>query len=227
MKITLKIILSCVILSISHNTTSQTQNDTSNKIKFSPKIGLTIANHKIKSTIDGLDNDRKTILGFLVGIGANKPINEKLSIESGFYIVQKGSKSTEEGEEDFNYSDELRMLYVDVPIFAKYKLDDQEESLTFYGGLQPSYLLNAKLTTIMNDFETSETVTDNYKKFDIAVSIGVGYFFNNRFSIHFHYNYGLIDINKKSDQVENNYFETFNRVIKFSIAYKLGERNNN
>jgi hypothetical protein len=209
---------------------SQTQKDTlSKKIKYTPKVGLTIANHKEKSDVGTSNSNRKAILGFMVGVGINKPINKQLSIESGIYLTQKGSKSAEngfsDGQEFFSYSDELRMLYIDVPIMARYTLfDEGEGGLAFYAGLQPSLLLNAKQKNKTANEENSQTVTENFKKFDAAASIGVGYLFKNGLGLHINYDYGFVNINKSSTPNGSNYFKTYNRVFKFSIGYQLGKK---
>lgn len=226
----LKLIVALTILSITVSINSQTKKETfSKKIKYTPKVGLTIANHKEKSEIGNSDTKRKAILGFMVGVGMNKPINEHLSIESGVYLTQKGSKSVDEGfsdgEEFYSYSDVLKMLYIDVPLLAQYTLFESDEGgLAFYGGVQPSLLLNAKQTNKTANSENKETVTNFFKKFDVAATLGVGYLFPNGISIHARYDHGLTDINVDSTPNGSNYFKTYNRVFKFSVGYQLGRK---
>jgi len=227
MKTSLKIILSCLIFSISSTANGQSQGDTTNKkIKLSPRIGLTIANHKEKIENGSTESGRKAILGFKAGVGITKSIKNNLSLESGLYLVQKGSKSSEEGisdgDEFFSYSDILRMLYIDVPILLRYRLNKEDEnSFAFYGGVQPSFLLNARRNSKEANSQSNESVTDFFKIFDAAASIGVGYLFNNGFGINAAYDYGFININKNSDHNGLNYFKTYNRVFKVSIIYQL------
>jgi hypothetical protein len=231
MKTNLKLIATLAILSMTVSVNSQTQKDTlSKKIKLTPKVGLTIANHKEKSEVGTSDSKRKAVLGFMAGVGLNKSIHPHLSIESGLYLAQNGSKSAEngfnDGEEFYSYSDVLKMLYIDVPLLARYTLFEADEGgLAFYGGVQPSLLLNAKLKSKNPGNETTETVTKNFKKFDVAATFGVGYLFTNGISIHARYDHGLTDINVDSTPNGSNYFKTYNRVFKFSVGYQLGKKN--
>ena len=216
MKTIKKLLLIILSLSFTFNVLGQNDdNSSSKKIKFSPEVGLTIANQKTESDFDG--EDRKSILGFLAGVGINFPLNEKIAVDSGVFFAQKGSKS---GGSD--YEDKLKMLYIDVPILAKVNLG--ENGFAIFGGVQPSFLLNAKQESsgpnINND---SETVTDQFEKFDLAAVLGLGYLFGNGISLHTSYDLGLLDISKGDDEFD--YFDTKNRVFKFSIGYVIDKEN--
>lgn len=231
-----KLVMSCLCSCIAITALGQAKYDTlsnyndtiSKKIKFSPRFGLTYSNHKEKSE-HSFEGKRKPILGFMVGVATNKPITDNLVIESGFFLAQKGSKSDSDGfsdeEEYYEYSDILRMLYIDVPLLVRYTLFKTDESgLAFYGGLQPSFLLNAKRTNKTANTEEKETVTKLFKKFDATAIIGAGYLFENGLVINASYDHGLVNINKRSEPNGDNYFKTYNRVFKISIAYQLGKK---
>jgi len=230
-----KLLLCCIYFSITYAVNSQNNNDTlynqkdktSKEIRFSPKLGLTYANHKQKSEHTS-GSKRKAIFGFMAGVGLVKPITENIAFESGIFLAQKGSKSDSDGfsdgDEYYEYSDILRMLYADIPLLIRYRLNEDGNTLAFYGGVQPSFLLNAKQTNKTANTEDKETVTDRFKKFDAAASIGVGYQFENGIGINANYEHGLVNINKSSEPNGNNYFKTYNRVFKISVAYRLGEK---
>jgi len=139
---------------------------------------------------------------------------------SGVLVTQKGSKF-EGGGDGYSYEDELKMLYLDIPVKASFS--PNQSGFNIQAGVQPSVLMNAKQKTkMMGDETDSQKVTDNYKTLDVAAVGSVRLNFDNGLQAAVGYDHGITDINKNENNIEG-LPKTFNRVLRFSLGYNFNQ----
>ena len=157
--------------------------------------------------------------GFYGGASVNVPLGSQFSVEPGVYYSQKGY----EMKGDFaikgldflgaNAKAKLNTQYIDIPLLLKADVG----GLQIFAGPQVSYLVNADLKTTagalgINLFSRSMDATDNFNRWDAAVTGGVGYQFSNGVNIRASYDHGL----SKVDANQN--VESYNRAFKVGVG---------
>ena len=163
----------------------------------------------------------KGTIGWHVGGYVNIPITRGLSFEPGLSYTKKGYGI----KGDFQIS-ALKMLginigaqvmqhYIDMPMVVKV---DVYKGLNVYAGPQVSYLvrstLNAKAGLLgISLFNRGFGITERFNKFDIGLTGGLGYQFNNGLNIQAGYDHGLSKLDK------NNNYDIHNRVVKVSLGF--------
>lgn len=161
--------------------------------------------------------------GFFAGMSVGIPLNEQITVEPGIYYAQKGIEMQGElgikGIEFLgaNARARLQSNYIDVPILLKANLGG---GLKIFAGPQVSYLASSNLKTTagvlgINLFNNTLNASDQFNKWDMAVTGGVSYEFKNGFSISGAYDYGLTRIDA------NNSINGFNSSIKVGIGMKF------
>ena len=117
--------------------------------------------------------------------------------------------------QDFSWT----TTYLNIPILANYYI---VKGLAIKAGIQPGFLLSSKAKYQENkgglwvDFEN--TSTDNMKKFDLSIPMGLSYEFSN-FVIDARYNLGLMKIAKDSESFTDG--DAKNSVIMLTVGYKI------
>lgn len=160
--------------------------------------------------------------GFFVGGYADLPISENFSIEPGVFYSQKGY--VVRGSLDskvlnllgVNAKAQLNSSYIDVPVLAKARFSGFE----IFAGPQVSYLANASLSTTagalgFNVLNEKMDATNQFNKWDAAITGGVGYQFGNGLNLRAAYDYGLVRVDN------GNSFNAYNRAIKVGIGYSF------
>ena len=143
--------------------------------------------------------------GFFAGAYATIPLSEKISLEPGLYYTQKGYELR--GELGFkgleflgaNAKATLQSDYIDIPILLKANLG----GLQVFAGPQISYLAQSKLRSSagvlgLNLFNNSLDATDQFNRWDMAATAGIGFQFKGGVNLSAAYDYGLskVDANK-------------------------------
>lgn len=160
--------------------------------------------------------------GFFAGGYATVPVSENVSIEPGVYYTQKGyelgGSFSLKGAEflSANAKAQLNTTYIDVPLLAKVNLS----GLQVFAGPQASYLADAKLRTTagalgFNIVDNTLDAKDQFNQWDFALTGGLGYAFNNGFSISAQYDHGL----SKVDKGQN--FDSYNRAFKVGVGLRF------
>lgn len=157
--------------------------------------------------------------GFFAGGNANIPITTNFSIEPGLYYSQKGYDLV--GNFDIkgieflgaNAKAGLQTQYIDLPVLLKANFN----GFQIFAGPQVSYLAHANLKTTagilgINILNKMMDVSDQFNRWDAAVTAGIGYQFTNGINIMASYDYGLT----KMDANQN--VNAFNRAIKVGIG---------
>ena len=161
-------------------------------------------------------------LGFFAGANASIPVSDLDSIEPGLYYSQKGYQMKGElnlkGVEFLgaNAKATLTSNYVDIPVLLKLNFN----GLQLFAGPQLSYLAKADLRTTagalgFNVLDKTMEATDQFNRWDAAVTGGIGYQFANGFNISASYDHGLskVDANKSLD--------SYNRSFKLGLGFNF------
>ena len=161
--------------------------------------------------------------GFYAGGFVNLPLGSVISIEPGLYYSQKGyTMSGDLSIKSINFLSanakaELQSSYIDAPLVFSANLAG---GLQVFAGPQVSYLVKNNLQVKagalgLSLFKKNMDVTNNFKKWDVGLTGGIAYQFNNGLNIQAGYDYGLskVDANKS--------LNSYNRSIKVGIGMSL------
>ena len=152
--------------------------------------------------------------GFFAGAYTSIPVSEIISIEPALYYSQKGYElngALKGKGVDFlgvNASAALNMHYIDLPVLLKANLG----GLQVFGGPQVSYLAQADLRTSagllgINLLNTTLDATDQFNRWDVGLTGGLGYQFNNGVNVMASYDHGLSRVD--AGQRLNSYNRSF------------------
>lgn len=160
--------------------------------------------------------------GFFVGGNVSIPVSDLVSVEPGLYYSEKGYDMRGDlnlkGVEFLgaNAKAKLSSHYVDLPVLLKLNFN----GLQVFAGPQVSYLTKADLRTTagalgFNVLDKTMDATNQFNRWDAAVTGGVGYQFPGGFNVSASYDYGLskVDANKS--------FDSYNRGFRAGIGFKF------
>ncbi len=199
---------------------------------FGAKLGGALTNFTISDAEDGTpDNDSK--FGFYAGVVAEYMFNDQFAFAPELEIATAGAKNTVETSETqygltttTSGSEDLKMLYLNVPIMFKY-YPNENISLDF--GPQLGFLMSAKydydykvkvvddtgsVLAENSDSEKDKDIKDNFNSTDCGLNIGATYKMESGLFINARYYLGLSNIGKDTGDatIKNN-------AIKFGIGY--------
>lgn len=161
--------------------------------------------------------------GVFAGAFANVPLGGNISVEPGLYYTEKGYEVR--GELGFkgleflgaNAKAQLQQQYIDIPVLLKADLGG---GLQLFAGPQVSYLAKSNLRTTagilgINLLNRNIDATDQFNRWDMGVTGGVGYQFKNGLNLSAAYDYGLtkVDANKNVNG--------YNTAIKVGIGFRF------
>lgn len=158
--------------------------------------------------------------GFFAGTYAAIPFSDVLSLEPALYYSQKGyeMKGTVNIKgADFlgaNAKAQLNSQYIDMPVLLKANFS----GFQLFAGPQVSYLMQADLRTTagvlgLNLLNTKTDASNQFNRWDVAATAGVGYQFSNGVNIMAAYDYGL----SKADA--NRSLKSYNRAFKIGVGF--------
>ena len=145
--------------------------------------------------------------GFFAGTYATVPLGGAISFEPGLYYTEKGyelkGELTLKGLEFLgaNAKAQLKQQYIDIPLLLKANLGD---GFQVFAGPQISYLAKSDLKTTagllgFNLLNKTMDATDQFNRWDAAVTGGLGYSFKNGMNISASYDYGLSKLDKNQN----------------------------
>lgn len=164
----------------------------------------------------------KNHTGFYAGASTGIPLSKIMSIEPGVYYTQKGYELN--GDLNIkglsflgaNAKAKLQSNYIDIPVLLKANIN----GLQLFAGPQLSYLTKADLNASAGLFGISLLnktwdVTDQFNRWDMGVTGGVGYQLPNGLGFSVSYDRGLskVDANKN--------INSYNQVFKAGISYNF------
>lgn len=157
--------------------------------------------------------------GFHLGGFLSVPVNEHFLIEPGLYYSTKGLRV----EQTLNQNSFLRVQtqiqneshYLDLPVVAKVNLG---KGFQIFAGPQVSYLLTNKVKAEAGvlglSFDRDFTWNQGLRKFDFALTGGMGYQFVNGVQLSLGYDHGLTTLDEGRSNIN-----AYNRAVKFSVGY--------
>lgn len=153
-------------------------------IQFGIKGGLNF------SSLYGEAEYFETVTSFNFGFIAEIPIKENFSFQPELLYSGQGSSGG---------GNTLDLSYLNLPLIGKYYV---AKGFSLEAGPQIGYLSSAKLN--------GSSVTNNYKRMEVGVNVGIGYKLDNGINFGVRYNFGLTNIND---------FYGRNGVLQFSVGY--------
>lgn len=161
--------------------------------------------------------------GFYAGAYASIPLTEGMSVEPGLFYSEKGYELNGDltikgaGFLGANAKAKLQSQYLDIPIVLK---ADLGSGIQIFAGPQFSYLMKADLNTTagllgINLLNNKMDVTEQFNRWDAAVTMGAGYKLSNGINITASYDYGLSKIDKNQNT------KAYNNAIKIGIGIQL------
>ena len=179
------------------------------------------------SFFDRLALNRKAVsdadVRHYAGAYATLPLGGNISLEPGLYYTEKGYEVKGElglkGLEFLgaNAKAQLQQQYIDIPVLLKADLGG---GLQIFAGPQVSYLAKSNLKTTagllgFNLLNKTMDVTDQFNRWDMGVTGGVGFQFKNGLNLSAAYDYGLskVDANKSVNG--------YNTAFKVGIGFRF------
>ena len=178
-----------------------------------------------------LENKLKNHLSFSGGIYVGYILNKNFNLRGELLYTTKGYdeiktviQNTGKSITDSN----TPIRYLEIPLLVTYTLDlhDEKYKPYFLGGLVPSYMLSVPtFTGTVTNYDASGKVTstktgqktapsDEIKRLDVGLALGVGTVFQNGLGIEFRYNSGLSSIATKGEINNKHFALTFSYRIK-------------
>ena len=160
--------------------------------------------------------------GYFAGASVSIRLNEMLSLEPGVYYAQKGvelrGQLAIKGLEFLgaNARAKLTSHYIDLPLVLKANIN----GFQIFTGPQISYLAKADLKTTagalgFNLLNKTMDATEQFNRWDVGITGGIGYQFDNGFNVSASYDHGLtkIDANKNMD--------AYTRSFKVGVGFRF------
>lgn len=207
-----------------------------------PKVGILSARISNTPDLDIFDNagrgravmKRDFFPGVQVGLEAEYQVNDWLGLAAGLqYSLQgaawKNRSSIIDDQQVFVHDTKTALGYVQLPIVANFYV---MEGLALKTGVQLGFLTNARSeaqmdvttkdratnTTTTFHFSDKDTSTEDFKKFEVAIPVGISYEFDSHFVLDMRYTFGLTRVNKDE---EPGFKNNFNQSLAISFGYKF------
>jgi hypothetical protein len=215
-----------LLLSITLSTLTFAQS----KISFGVNAGLSYAGMR-GDAVNNLDNllnfsngavTPNNVAGFYAGAHVILPVAGTVSIQPGLYYTEKGYGLTGslniKGVGFLGASAKATLLsqYVDIPVLLKVDLG----GFQIFAGPQFSYLMKADLKAKagilgINLLNSTIDATQQFNRWDAAITGGIGYKFGNGINISASYDYGLsrLDANQSTN--------AYNQGFKIGVGIDL------
>ena len=157
--------------------------------KYGFRLGINISS--LNSDLSGDFEDGR--VGVAAGFLAEFPINNKWSLQPEIQYSAQG-----------NQNDQLRTDYINLPILLKYNFTD---IVNVFAGPQAGLKIW--------EWENNE----NYKTFDFAAVVGLGFNITENFFADVRYAYGLVNVFEDDGLFGN--FDANSSNIQIGVGYKL------
>lgn len=160
--------------------------------------------------------------GFFAGAYASIPVSDGISLEPGLFYSQKGYDLTGDltikgaGFLGANAKAKLQSEYIDIPVLLKVNIS----GLQLFAGPQFSYLSKANLNSTagllgFNLLNNNMDVTQQFNRWDVGVTGGIGYKLSNGININASYDYGLSKLDKNQNT------NAYNQAFKVGFGIEL------
>ena len=171
-------------------TNVQAQTNDSSNAQIGVKGGVNFSNMYTEDV-----DDNNVLTSFNAGFYASIPLTSSIAIQPEFLYSRKGAE-LEYDNAFVTGKAKFKLNYIEVPVLVKVNLTD---NISIHAGPYFAYLIDAKVTNETDggnfDFE-EEYNNDDFNKFDVGLSAGLGFDFNS-IGIGARYNYGLSTVGKE------------------------------
>lgn len=199
-------------------------------ITIQPRLGVTASEltHTPKLPIAGVPGasiDADLTAGFFIGADVEYYLTDRIGLSAGLNFAQAGTgwKNTDvviNGVKGSFTDMKIQTTYLNVPLMFNYYV---LKGFALKAGVQMSFLTNAKakakFSTDMGagtyNESYDESVKKAFKKFDLAIPIGLSYEFKLPIVLDLRYDIGLLKTIKDSDK------SNCNRVCELTVGYKF------
>lgn len=135
-------------------------------------------------------------LGFNGGLFVNIPVGSNIVVQPEVVYSSQGARYSLDGAAEHN----LALNYINIPVMLQANIG---RGVYAEAGPQIGFLTSAK--DQVNNVETGFFTSQDFKKTDVAIGLGLGYRGNGGFGVNARYNLGLTDINNYgSNTLRNN-----------------------
>ncbi|MFM7054862.1 MAG: porin family protein [Bacteroidota bacterium] len=214
-----------IMMAVAISFAANAQNDGESKFHFGLKASPSYNWMKTDGT--GLESDGGSI-GLSYGLMTEFAISKNYAFATGLEITYRGGKYNFNSVATGNVSFKQKLQYVEVPIGLKLKTNEIGY-IKYYGlfGILPGVLVKAKQdvdfeSTLFEDKENNGNQS-NYYAFNVHLNVGAGIEYNlggnTSFTAGIHYNNGLMDIYKGSDDVPAAQFRTDGIILNVGIFF--------
>ncbi|MDB5199775.1 MAG: hypothetical protein JWO92_1738 [Chitinophagaceae bacterium] len=160
--------------------------------------------------------------GFFAGAYASISMDNTISIEPGLFYSQKGYELNGDltikgaGFLGANAKAKLQSEYIDIPVVLKANIS----GFQLFAGPQFSYLMKANLNTTagllgFNLLNNNMDVTQQFNRWDMGITGGIGYKLSNGININASYDYGLSKLDKNQNT------KAYNNAFKVGVGIEL------
>lgn len=143
------------------------------------------------------NSNLETKIGFNVGLLAHIHTSDPMwAIQPEVYYSLEGAKNKSNSNVSYGLG------YLNVPVLAQLMFDN---GFRVEAGPQIGFLMNANYK--VNN--TTTTVTNNYRKANFSIPLGLGYVSSSGLGVDARYNFGISDINNtnSSTKIHSNVFQ--------------------
>jgi opacity protein-like surface antigen len=200
-----------------------------------PKFGFTYSKIALDTRTKRLDQfyegllDLQSKIGFMAGLGLNRELNENLSLQLEFLLIEKGFQ----GSLDFlgdKLSLRTRLYYFELPILAKYSFGTDDLQFYLNAGPALGYALGGKLsgedTTVSVVFSETPQPKDYFfnNRLDLSLQGGLGLALaagTGKLLIDARYGYSFSHLLNSPKGVNQSDYKNQNRVISLTFGYMI------
>ena len=148
--------------------------------------------------------------GYVLGAIINYEITKVFSLQVEPRFIQKGERA----KLDVGYlkvDNKLFYNYLELPIYFVAEFTELQLRPFILGGINIAYLLKVKAETNNNGKEETFDITEDFKKHDLAVDLGMGIKYkatsSSSFLFSIRYSYGVYDISKNEGTIKTRGFQ--------------------
>lgn len=178
------------ILILGLTTLANAQVNDGTTAQFGVKGGVNFSNFYVEDV-----DDNNVLTSFNAGLFATIPLNDFLAFQPELLYSRKGSELVYDNA-IASGSAKFKLNYIELPVLLKINV---AKNFSVHAGPYVAYLIDAQVSNETDsgsfDFEDNYD-NDDFNKFDVGLSAGVGLDFDN-LGIGVRYNYGLSTIGKE------------------------------
>jgi len=207
-----------IILALFFSLSLQSQTTQKNVFTLKPALGFN------GCQIHGDNYSGYDKFGVLAGIAVNAALNEKMSLELGFYFSQKGSRHNQNPDKgDYSYY-RVNLNYIDLPLSFRYMLNSK---YFITAGSSIAYLINYSEDTQLGNWNGVYP----FKKYEVGLNVGFGAQLKNNFSVELRSSNSVTPIRPYGITASGIYYPNaiarffnkglYNNILSVIISYQL------